>query len=138
MSEHDSEFDAKRDMSSYGWKKALTYRFLNENTEKKLLTVDEVDFYVEDMHCQCGTTGFLWLVPERSGVLLACTYCRSVSGAIARANGRFRKSYPVVLSEAVMVLKSYGWQERDRPIRGLKHRYRGPAKNIVDRPRPKP
>lgn len=131
-----SEDSTQKDMSQYGWKKRLTYKFLNEDPMKKSLTVDEVDFYVEDISCQCGTTGFLWLVPERSGVLLACTYCQSVSGSIARANGRFRKSYPVTVAEAVMILKSYGWHERDAPIRGLRKRYRGPAKEIVDRPRP--
>jgi hypothetical protein len=133
----ENENDPNRDMTPYGWKKALTFKYLNEDPIKKILTVDEVDFYVEDMKCQCGTTGFLWLVPERSGVLVACTYCKSVSGSIARANGRFRKSYPVKVAEAVMILKSYGWQERDQPIRGLRHRYRGPAKEVVDRPRPK-
>ena len=127
-----SENDPQSDMSKHGWKKRLTYRYLNE--EK--LIVDEFDFYVEDISCQCGTTGFLWLVPERSGVLIACTYCKTVSGAIAKANGRFRKSYSVTLAEAIMILKSYGWQERDAPIRGLRRSHRGPAKEVVDRPRP--
>lgn len=133
----EKENDPQRDMTPYGWKKELTYKFINEDPNRKSITVDEVDFYSVDQHCQCGTTGFLWLVPERSGVLLACTYCQCVSGAIARANGRFRKSYQVTLAEAIMILKSYGWKERDVPIRGLRHRYRGPAKEVVDRPRPK-
>jgi len=128
-----SEDDAQKDMTKYGWKKDLTYKYLNEIT----LVVDEFDFYAIDMKCKCGTSGFLWLVPERSGVQLACTYCKTVSGAITRENGKFRKSYQASLAEAIMILKSYGWHERDAPIRGLRQRHRGPAKDIVDRPRPK-
>jgi len=131
-----SESDPSRDMSKYGFKKELTYRYLVEK-ESGVLMVDEFDFYVDDMPCRgCGSEKFEWLYADRSGVLLLCCYCEQVNGAMNKEIGRFRKSYQVTLDEAITLLKSQGWRENDRPIRSLRHRYAKKPKELVDKPRP--
>jgi len=133
----ESNNDPNRDMSQFGFKKELIYRYVTEHPSGGLV-VDEVDFYVADIPCRgCGTSQFEWLYPDRSGVLLLCCYCETINGSIAKTLGRARKSYRVTAEEAIRILKTYGWTERDRPIRAIRQEYKRRPQEMVERPRPK-
>jgi len=128
--------DPSRDMSKFGFKKALTYRYVSEHPSGGLV-VDEVDFYVDDIPCRgCGSSQFEWLYPDRSGVLLLCCYCERVNGSIAKTLGRQVSSKKISFEEAIAILKSYGWTERDRPIRAIRQMHKRRPQEMVERPRP--
>ena len=126
------------DMSGHGWEKNLTFKFIKDVEDKpKVLRVQEVDFYTSDLKHGCGSDKFLWLVPQRNGVYLACTYCSTVEGPISSEFGRTRKTYEVNIHEGIQIMLNRGWKVKDLPIRGLLKRAKGKrARDLIRKPRP--
>ena len=101
MSDRTKGYDVmpEDDMTKHGWRKSLTFKYLKMLENGKIRCL-EYDFYVEDIKHDCGSTDFLWLSDQRSGMLLICTWCKSVE-PMGRDFGRKAKEYFVNVNEAI-------------------------------------
>lgn len=124
------------DMSGHGWKKEITvtYTKFKENGE---IECEERDFYTKDFQCSCGSNEYLWLVSQKEGVGLACTYCKTVESTVHRDYGVFRKRYVVTPDQAYEIMKAKGYRDNDIPMRPLMKRLKKKSKLYTSRKRPK-
>lgn len=126
------------DMSGHGWKKELTVKYLSIKENGKIVC-SEIDFYVKDFQCSCGSNEFLWLVPQKEGVGLACCYCKTVESTVNRENGILRKTYEVTPNEALEIMRQKGYRHDEMPMRKFIKKLKfKKAKLFKERKRPKP
>lgn len=105
------------DLSIHGWKKSMTVKYLSIKESGKIIC-EERDFYVKDFgNCECGSGDFLWIFPTKTGLGLACAYCRTASSTIDRRYGILRKTYEVSPEQAYQIMKEKGYNDRDMPMR---------------------
>lgn len=125
------------DMSGHGWVKEVTFKFLNDVEGKpKIMRCTEVDFYTKDFMCQCGSNKFLWFAPQRNGVYLCCTFCRTSEGPLSHEAGIVREEYEISIEEALQIMRERGWKDTDELMRVYLKRSKGKAKAFVPRARP--
>lgn len=102
------EKDPLRDMSKHGWRKSLTWLDVRDLDDGKYI-LSEIDYNTQTLHCHgCNTNEYLWLVPQRVGVFIACVMCETVDGPVARDFGDIVSTKEIQPSEALMILESRG------------------------------
>jgi len=102
------ENDPMRDMTKHGWRKALTWMNVRRLNDGRWI-LDEVDYDVRTFHCHgCNTNDYLWLVPQRAGVYIACVMCETVDGPISTDDGHVAETRQIQPAEALMILESRG------------------------------
>lgn len=102
-------------MSGHGWVKQLTFKYLSIKENGKIMC-KEYDFYVKDIQHDCGSSDYLWFVPEKNGPFLACTWCKSVE-TLSRDVGIKRKEYIVSPFKAIEMLLARGYKKSSPPVR---------------------
>lgn len=129
------DIDPDTDMSSHGFAKAVTFKHLNVDVAKEIITVVEVDYYVEDFKCtSCETDRFVWLSPQRTGVYKTCLRCHQTTGPVSQEDGITRKTYKIKPEKALEILKGYNAPENMlKPVKDILYG----KKFIPTRKRPK-
>lgn len=93
------------DMTLYGFRKRLRYRYISV-TEGGEIICKEVAFFADMIRCgTCNTDRYVWLRPDRTGVFKTCKHCGNTTGPISRSEGREIKVSKIPLNEAVQILK---------------------------------
>jgi hypothetical protein len=102
------ETDPLRDMTKHGWRKALTWQDIKQRPNGSW-TLSEVDFDTKALHCEgCGTNEYLWVVPQRAGVFLACVMCETVDGPISMEFGDLISTRQATPLEVLQILEQRG------------------------------
>jgi len=130
------ETTQKEDMSGHGWVKQLTFKYLSILENGKIIC-EEYDFYVKDIQHECGSSEYLWLVPEKASPFLACTWCKTVE-TLSRDVGVKRKRYEVSPHKAIAILLARGYKKSSPPMRPFLKLAKKTSPKLLDpRKRPK-
>ena len=108
INEKIEETDPMRDMTKHGWRKNLTWLNVRQLNDGRWI-LSEVDYDIRTFHCHgCNTNDYLWLVPQRAGVFIACVMCETVDGPISTDDGDTVQTKEIQPTEVLMILESRG------------------------------
>lgn len=101
--------EPNQDMTGFGWRKELTYKYIIQDEKTGKAIVTEVDYSTaKRLNCDCKTNEFLWLIPQRTGVYVGCCQCKTVSGPLSEEHGDVIERKEISPLEALRIMEARG------------------------------